>query len=126
MAKVILRPVKDRPTVYAFNAATNADEVKSLILELIKKMKIENSRELKTIYVLSGVHGDTEGNLTGEADFYKEDKELECQGVHAVKVSEKLATNTWNKYFGQSKSILILAWCYSERWKGLDTYYYQK
>lgn len=108
-----------RQPIYASNEITNADEVDELVKAIRKNLGSDMNKVL--IYILSGTHGDNQGNLVGEEVFFAEDKTCELQTVKAVHVNQDTPANTWKKYFAK-KSILILAWCYSEKWKGLRTY----
>ena len=111
---------KNAPTVYGFDAITNAAEVSNLIDSIRTELGAEMNK--KMIYVLSGTHGDEHGNLTGERVFFMEDKSKELQTVKAVNVNQSTPPNTWKSYFGKSNSILILAWCFSKDWNGLSEY----
>ncbi len=110
----------DRQPIYASNDITDADEVDDLVKAIRKGLGSEMNKTL--IYILSGTHGDDQGNLVGDKIFFAEDKTLELQTVKAVNVNQDTAANTWKKYFSSKKAILILAWCYSEKWNGLKTY----
>tara|TARA_B110000908_G_C10264609_1_gene462469 strand:- start:4369 stop:4740 length:372 start_codon:yes stop_codon:yes gene_type:complete len=107
--------------IYASNDVTNANEVSSLVHKIRKYLGISEMNKV-IIYIISGTHGDKSGNLVGEKVFFAEDKILELQTVKAVNVNQNTPPNTWKKYFGSKKAILILAWCYSDRWDGLKTY----
>ncbi|AQX85739.1 hypothetical protein [Elizabethkingia bruuniana] len=121
MASVIIsKPSRPQP-IYGFDNITNGDEVTELVKYIRKNLGPQSMNKVM-IYILSGTHGDTQGNLVGEDDFYQEDKLVELQTVKAVRANEKTPTNTWANYFGKTNSILILAWCYSNRWSGLTTY----
>jgi len=120
MAAVIISP-KNRPQpVYGFDNITDGDEVTALVTNIRKSLG--SSMNNVMIYILSGTHGDQGGNLVGEGDFYQEDKLGELQTVKAANVNETTPSNTWANYFGKTKSIVILAWCYSNKWSGLATY----
>ncbi|KFC19663.1 hypothetical protein [Chryseobacterium sp. FH1] len=114
-SKIISKPSRNQP-IYGFDDVTNGDEVTVLVKDIRKKVG-----NTVMIYVLSGTHGDTAGNLVGEDNFYQEDKLGELQTVKAVRVNQDTPANTWKSYFDK-KSILVLAWCYSDRWSGLATY----
>jgi|GEM_PF-3390025 len=109
------------PQVYGFDDVTNAKEVSSLISEIRKNLGLEKMNKVM-IYVLTGTHGDKNGNLLHEKKFFFEDKWKELQTVKCVNVNESTPANTWRNYFSKTKSILILAWCFSSKWKGLKTY----
>ncbi|QKX06928.1 hypothetical protein HN014_19055 [Aquimarina sp. TRL1] len=111
---------RERP-VYASDKVTNASEVSALVTKIRKDLGTAEMNKV-IIYILSGTHGNTQGDLVGEKVFFAEDKTLELQTVKAVNVNQDTPPNTWKKYFGASKAIVILAWCYSDRWKGLATY----
>ncbi|WP_379963273.1 hypothetical protein [Epilithonimonas sp. UC225_85] len=118
-SKIISKSTRPRP-IYGFDNETDLYEV----ADLVKKIRTDLGSEMNNvmIYVLSGTHGDKSGNLDAEGEFYAEDKLGELQTVKAVRVDQNTSPNTWTTYFGKTKSILILAWCYSDRWKGLATY----
>ncbi|WP_341900111.1 hypothetical protein [Fluviicola taffensis] len=122
MAKVTIKPLpKDRlQPIYGFDDVTTKGEVSILIDEIRKNLGKDMNNVL--IYVLSGTHGDTNGNLVGEKTFFLEDKSKEIQTVKAVNVNQDTPPNTWKKYFDSKKAIIILAWCYSNNWNGLTTY----
>lgn len=109
-----------RQPIYVSDSVTDADEVDALVKAIRKQLGSDMNKVL--IYILSGTHGDNQGNLVGEKVFFAEDKTLELQTVKSVNVNEDTPANTWKKYFDSSKAILILAWCYSKKWKGLQTY----
>lgn len=118
-SKIISKSGRDQP-IYGFDDETDLYEVADLVKKIRKDLGTEMNKVM--IYVLSGTHGDKNGNLDAEGEFYDEDKLGELQTVKAVRVDQKTPVNTWTNYFGKTKSILILAWCYSDRWKGLATY----
>jgi hypothetical protein len=108
------------PLIYGFDDTTNAPEVSKLIESIRSDLGIERMNKTM-IYVLSGTHGDQNGDLKGEKLFFIQDKSKELQTVKCVNVNEKTPDNTWNAYFSKINSILILGWCWSEKWKGLKT-----
>lgn len=112
---------QNAPTVYGFDTITNAKDVSDLVNSIRKQLGPQEMNK-KMIYILSGTHGDKEGNLVGEKVFFLEDKEKELQTVKSVNVNETTPDNTWKSYFSKTNSILILAWCFSSKWKGLQTY----
>ncbi len=121
MGKVIIS-AKNRPQpVYGFDKVTNANEVSTLIDTIRKDLGVDQMNKVM-IYVLSGTHGDEHGGLTGEKVFFMEDKSKELQTVKAVNVDQNTPSNTWKSYFDKTQSIIILAWCFSNKWNGLATY----
>ncbi len=121
MGSVIISKSTIAAKIYAFDKETDKAEVSSLIDKIRKDLGPAEMNKVM-IYVLSGTHGDTNGDLTGEKIFFLEDKSKELQTVKAVQVDQKTPPNTWKEYFDKTKSIIILAWCYSNRWKDLATY----
>jgi hypothetical protein len=119
MASVTINPSKPLK-LYGFNSVTSRVEVSALIDKIRRDLGRDMNKVM--IYVLSGTHGDEDGNLVGEKIFFLEDRSKELQTVKAVNVDGITPANTWKTYFGKSQSILILAWCFSNRWKGLATY----
>ena len=119
MASVVITPSKPLK-LYGFDAVTDKVEVSALIDKIRKDLGVNMNKTM--IYVMSGTHGDENGNLVGEKIFFMEDKSKELQTVKAVNVDQNTPANTWNSYFGKTQSILILAWCFSNRWNGLATY----
>lgn len=110
---------RDKP-VYGFDNVTNAGEVSALIDTIRANLGADMNKT--RIFVLSGTHGEPGGSLSGEKVFFLEDKSKELQTVTAVNVGPDTPPNTWRRYFEQEKAILILAWCYSDRWTDLNTY----
>ncbi len=121
MASVIISKPNRSAKIYAFDRETDKAEVSSLIDKIRKDLGLAEMNKVM-IYVLSGTHGDTAGNLVGEKIFFMEDKSKELQTVKAVNVNQDTPPNTWKEYFDKTKSIIILAWCYSNKWQGLATY----
>lgn len=101
---------------YTTKAPTDAKEVKELVDALIKA----TLEKKQLIYILSGTHGTSQGELVRERKFFwEEDKGIETQTVKAVDVWGFTKTDVinkvrWNYYLGR-KGIIVLAWCYSEQ-----------
>ena len=121
MGKVIIS-AKNRPQpVYGFDNLTTAKEVSTLIDTIRKDLGVDQMNKVM-IYVLSGTHGFEDGTLKGDKVFFMEDKSKELQTVKAVNVDQNTPANTWKSYFDKTQSIIILAWCWSNKWKDLATY----
>ena len=103
---------------YVTEQTTDATEVQKVAKDVLDSMIKDKSRKL--IWVLSGTHGDTKGNLVPERHFWwKEDKNLEHQTLKAINVWNftqpgKISKNSWNRYLG-ANAVIILAWCYSKQ-----------
>jgi len=110
--------VGKKGVVYATSKKTERKEVSNLIDTIVKKF----AGKPKKIVVLTGTHGTKDGNLVNEKYFYVEDKYKELQYLIAVNVGPHTPKNTWERYFKQTKTIIILAWCHSKNWKDLPKY----
>lgn len=104
---------------YTTKAPTDLHKVKELVTALHEAFTAGEPKKL--VWILSGTHGDKDGNLVRERKFFwDEDKALEGQTIksvdvfHFTKDDGTISTNSWNKYLG-ANAIVILAWCYSEQ-----------
>ena len=101
--------------VYGTDQVTNANEVAAVINALVATAT--NNGERLRIKVITGTHGDPNGNFVAEGDFYKED--LLNEGVKSsgwinvlnVKNKKRDVIKGWMQ---PATSAIILAWCYSQ------------
>ncbi|AXT62637.1 hypothetical protein D1816_20525 [Aquimarina sp. AD10] len=107
-----------KPILYVSDPHCDEQQVN----ELVKNIRKEFGQK-KMIYILSGTHGTESGGLVADKGFFYEDKSLESQTFKSVNVNENTPKNTWKNYFDKTNSVLVLAWCYSDRWNGLTTYF---
>lgn len=112
------------------NELTSASVVKTLVTQIcnfwtFREKKLQEYHD-KSIYILSGVHGDKKGNLyDGGLGFTVEDLNLKEIGreagvdVSIVYVGASVqADGLRNEMFNNTNDVRILAWCYS-----YQTYY---
>ena len=109
-----------RGKFYTTACVTDDVEVAKLVSALRKENSELPSGQKKIVWILSGTHGDPDGNLVRHRDFFFEDKALEGQLYKAVNVfgfhndDGSMNKLRWNEYIGKT-GIVVLAWCYSEK-----------
>lgn len=104
---------------YTTTTPTDATKVKQLCKDLRESFQADKKARL--VWILTGTHGDTAGNLVRERKFFwDEDKALESQIFKSVdvfnfsKADGTISKNSWDKYTG-ANAVIVLAWCYSEQ-----------
>ena len=104
---------------YTCTTPTDADKVKELVTA-IQQAFAEPGATKQMVWILSGTHGNAQGELVQEKKFFYEDKTLEGQLYKSINVwgftgsDGKPVKNRWDAYTGKSGTA-ILAWCYSEQ-----------
>jgi hypothetical protein len=104
---------------YTTTAPTDANKVAALVGK-IRKAFLEPGAKKQMVWILSGTHGDTNGDLVREKDFFYEDKGQEGQTYKSVNVwgftkdDGSIVKTRWSEYTGKT-GVVILAWCYSEK-----------
>jgi hypothetical protein len=113
---------------YTVTQPTNAVAVSQLIAAIREEFTQPGARK-EMVWILSGTHGNTSGELSRERDFFYEDKLLEGQIYKSTDVwsftkppvpgvpaptEDRIIANRWNTYTSKT-GIVILAWCYSEQ-----------
>lgn len=119
MAKVnIMRNDKTNTLIIGFDNVTDKDEVMEVVLQLQKDTM--NCNPKMGICIISGVHGDMNGNISNDHGFLIEDRELNGQRVHAFQIQEDFSHNRMRELVNAKNTIVVLAWCFSSSWKDLN------
>lgn len=100
--------------LYVAPNPTDLDEVQELVKVIRAKMHAD--KKYQKIVILSGCHGDDEGNLYKESKFYTED--LLNEGLGPMKIYAKdvrlKSKRMLTKEITNKNIVRILGWCYSQ------------
>ncbi|MDZ8140714.1 MAG: DUF4157 domain-containing protein [Nostoc sp. DedQUE04] len=106
---------------YATRQVTMHSQIDNLFEQI--QEHLEKSDDDRDIVILTGCHGDPQGNLIYNHDnFYAEDLELEDEQVHVINM-QNLTIDQQRTQMRRTNVVLILSWCYSaETYRNIDHY----
>lgn len=108
-----------KASVRCYDSQTTASEVNTTLHALVRDHRMEIN-----IWVISGTHGQKNGTVTADdrlKDFKEEDLNTANKTSKQIHIKDYhlLSPNTWKELDGKpSKTVLVLAWCYSHQWLG--------
>ena len=118
-------PNKNGGRVHVSTAPITQNDFTAIVNDGVRNVDAKNKSKIffwqkSKVYILTGTHGDLDGNLIPERAFYEEDK-ASFEGLKNVKVIDitkiKILKEWRISMIMNKKGEIINAWCYSERSK---------